>query len=562
MPISASGTIKHRFQTAQPNRTDIDVSKDRWNDSEVLTGGSDGLIVMREAAQTDGWGWAPQIDLSVAANVTILGATSLKWSADGGGNIGDATHRPDQIFVKTSVTINTAGYTVDKLNSGIRLLGAGIGFSVGTTTGNTTWNITSDDFSYVTTNTADLGRNVPFRSGYFGTSVVSPLLGTTTDALTGIQVNGGIRWYVGASTSAYTFFPNSDNANDIANSTSRVRSGYFGTALIVGTNPSTTGALRLPHLSQINGRDSTNTTNVIIADWGSTTDTLLLGQTGFDTQIGGRVRFTSAGPHAIGSATNGNVQLTINGTFVPVGGANTYGLDFETSLAPQINGDGIGHFIKPTFVEAGSGTHSLFSSLRIDAATVTGGAATVTNTAGLYISGAMTATVTGKNYAAWFGGLTRIDGNLNFNGVGAGNVMLKPSATTMSLRYGDDSAYGDLTTGFMTVASAYIGPGTVATTGDFRAQQGFEFDARNNANSANAKILSFGALGTVDQAAFGDRGFNSRVSTNGTTPGSLANGDWWIESSAGDLTTTTIGTTLKLMFRHGSATRTIATFTY
>lgn len=54
-----------------------------------------------------------------------------------------------------------------------------------------------------------------------------------------------------------------------------------------------------------------------------------------------------------------------------------------------------------TIVEAGSGVHARLTGVSLTAPTVTGGVATVTDTATLYIAGAMTATVTGANYALW-----------------------------------------------------------------------------------------------------------------------------------------------------------------
>lgn len=52
------GTIKHRHQSALPNGTS-DVDVDEWNDSELMAGGSDGLVCTRDSVQADGWGWSP-----------------------------------------------------------------------------------------------------------------------------------------------------------------------------------------------------------------------------------------------------------------------------------------------------------------------------------------------------------------------------------------------------------------------------------------------------------------------------------------------------------------------
>ncbi len=52
-----------------------------------------------------------------------------------------------------------------------------------------------------------------------------------------------------------------------------------------------------------------------------------------------------------------------------------------------------------TITEAGSGNHALLAGIYVNAPTITAGAATVTDTASLYVEGPPTATVTGNNYA-------------------------------------------------------------------------------------------------------------------------------------------------------------------
>jgi hypothetical protein len=56
---SITGTIKHRFQTDKPNRTSVDVSRNRWNDSEVVaTTAPNGAILVRDSSKTDGYGFS------------------------------------------------------------------------------------------------------------------------------------------------------------------------------------------------------------------------------------------------------------------------------------------------------------------------------------------------------------------------------------------------------------------------------------------------------------------------------------------------------------------------
>src|SRR5262245_36413429 len=76
------GTIKHRHQsTLPPGGHDVDVPE--WNDSLVVSGGSDGQYAVRDTSKTDGWGWASLGDLSVTT-VTATGAVN-------GGSLSSST---------------------------------------------------------------------------------------------------------------------------------------------------------------------------------------------------------------------------------------------------------------------------------------------------------------------------------------------------------------------------------------------------------------------------------------------------------------------------------------
>jgi hypothetical protein len=49
-------TIKHRHQTAIAS-TGADVDQAEWNDSHVMSGGTDGQAIIRNSAAADGWSW-------------------------------------------------------------------------------------------------------------------------------------------------------------------------------------------------------------------------------------------------------------------------------------------------------------------------------------------------------------------------------------------------------------------------------------------------------------------------------------------------------------------------
>lgn len=80
---------------------------------------------------------------------------------------------------------------------------------------------------------------------------------------------GAIQWTV-SRTVASALSPYGDNTNDIGDATYRVRTGYFGTALAVGTNPATSGDLRLQSGFTLQARNAANAANGTIL----TTDAL------------------------------------------------------------------------------------------------------------------------------------------------------------------------------------------------------------------------------------------------------------------------------------------------
>lgn len=77
------------------------------------------------------------------------------------------------------------------------------------------------------------------------------------------------------------------------------------------------------------------------------------------------------------------------------------GLDIQPTLNPAANAVSYAAQLGGTINEATSGVHSLFAAIRADIITIVGAGATVTNTATFYVEGAMSATVTGENYAGW-----------------------------------------------------------------------------------------------------------------------------------------------------------------
>jgi hypothetical protein len=149
-----------------------------------------------------------------------------------------------------------------------------------------------------------------------------------------------------------------------------------------------------------------------------------------------------AGPVASGEAfVFRQRQTTFNNAFA---GPTMFGadqlpgaiVDVAGSRSPAANASARVARLAGTLVEAGSGTHALLAGLELTAPVVTGGAAAVTNTATLYVSGAPAATVTGANYAIWVdAGIVRVDESLLVGGSGspAASAAIDIAATNAAL---------------------------------------------------------------------------------------------------------------------------------
>ena len=116
----------------------------------------------------------------------------------------------------------------------------------------------------------------------------------------------------------------------------------------------------------------------------------------------GNWTFSGAGPFAIGGVTAANVGLYVRNTLPASGVASPErGVLLAPSISPTAGQNAYLFHAEGTIVEAASGVHAILTTVRLDPGTVTVGVATVTDTAIIYISAAMTATVTGTNYAVW-----------------------------------------------------------------------------------------------------------------------------------------------------------------
>ena len=147
------------------------------------------------------------------------------------------------------------------------------------------------------------------------------------------------------------------------------------------------------------------------------TDDLYIG-TGSTVGSNGAIIIDDGKRTGIGTSPNANYLLTIGGAHT--GGSNSFGVRVEPTITGVAGNNASILNVAGTLVEAGSGTHANLWGSAFSAPTVTGGSAAVTNTATVWISGAMSAGT--SNYAFWVdAGTSRFDGvSLHYDGVQLG----------------------------------------------------------------------------------------------------------------------------------------------
>lgn len=94
-----------------------------------------------------------------------------------------------------------------------------------------------------------------------------------------------------------------------------------------------------------------------------------------------------------------------------------------------------------------------------------------------------------------------------------------------------------------------------ATAGTLRLAHNMSVQGRNSANLLDASLLSWGAV--ANELIIGSASFVTRLRSSLATPGTLADGDWWV-----DCTGTSPSRVCAIKVRDGGATRTIASVTY
>ena len=237
--MSTAATVKHRHQTALAN-TGADVSATVWNDSLVIaSAAADGAIFVKDSAQPDGWGL-------VTALPPVNGGTGLTTYAVG-----------DLLYASGAGTLaKLADVAVGSV-----LVSGGVGAPPVYSANLTLATITSSSGIVLT------GGNISGATGF-------ALLGQSGNNTT-LGDSGG-----------RSVLPLVDNTTPFGSASARWQTGYFGTALVVGTNPAAGGGIRLPNATYIGARKFDNTGDVQMMTL-DTNNAAQIGDPGFKTLLNG-----------------------------------------------------------------------------------------------------------------------------------------------------------------------------------------------------------------------------------------------------------------------------------
>lgn len=618
--MSTAATLTHRTVVTGINRTDVQVSKNAWNDSLVAAGGLTGALFILDSGQSDGWGvipavavgavlasagtgtepvWAtaPSVTSFTASSFVSAGATPASAGLVRLSNNGAVSWRNAANNADLGVTLNASNiFTFDATIAtpqGTKTAPAYRGTDADTgmyfDTNQVKWTVNDTDVMRVSGSVFDLTVDafefrlgasndvviarmaadklkMPSFLGIGGTTSSFPALkrssaemhvrladdsgfasvscgdvttprihvaqvGSDSGALT-LTSDGTQRWFIASSGHLSAIV---GNTYDFGTS-GAPRNVYVGTSVIVGTSPATSGAIALANDAGIVFRNAANTADVTGLSVNSS-NKVLVGNDGDSSGVtvghgsaSGGVEIPHVGPHAVGSAASTQIQWRQSGSFTGV--SNVRGFQLDPTLTIPVGGSASGIRVFTGFVEAASGTHDLIATVQIETSSITTGAATVNDTASLYVAGAMSAVVNGANYAVWVdAGDVRFDANLRFRGIGAGDPMFKPSSSAIAVRGGTDAGFVDFQARtFFADQDLCIGSGNQSSQGSIRLPNNSTvMAARNAANNGNLWIVQTNGS---DEIIFGEDGTSATgtktiiVGTETTDPAAPAANGW------------------------------------
>lgn len=144
-------------------------------------------------------------------------------------------------------------------------------------------------------------------------------IGTVSDHSVSIKVNNTTPWQIDNSSgsvgsgSAYAIFPSTDNGPSLGTPSKRLQSGYFATALVVGTNPAGSGWLRGPNAASLYQRNAANNADVPILGF-SSSNVLVIGDTASGGNLAGMSFNVGAGSFLLTNQSVASFLVQLGGT--------------------------------------------------------------------------------------------------------------------------------------------------------------------------------------------------------------------------------------------------------
>lgn len=326
---------------------------------------------------------------------------------------GESSTWTDQNTTEDLLTINNATSTTNSifsLNRTSTALAAGNNMIELVSSGaNGTNGITATGLRISVTNTnATSGTNVAFNPAASGATTTNWAIFTGTSASTDGRVGINNPTNSANHTLIVRSINNTSNAGILVTANNETQSNIIGYDGMRGSS----GLIISTASGNIANNSAADITLNASANSSVTIDNN--GQVNIITGAGAGMSVGSSSATPTGMIDITGTNSNTYGLVVRGSGYTTGGMLMNTSTSPGAGNNGFLYGSTGTIVEAGSGTHTILAGMLLFAPTITGGAATVTNTATFSIVGAPSTTVTGGNYSLFVqAGESRFDGNVS-----------------------------------------------------------------------------------------------------------------------------------------------------
>lgn len=286
-----SGVLSVRYKSTKPNRSDVEISSSRYNDNfkwDEGTAHTGALLICDRGDATYATGFVDSgSGVLACAGVgskpafRALALTDLPTITPAYGGTGLTSYAVGDLLYASGTT------TIAKLAdvaTGSVLVSGGVGVAP-------SWSASLTLSGALTAGTITASGGLVVPGGQNITLTAASYVGTTTAALWNFGANNAASWQVTAV----------GDLTDLGSHYIRI-----GSYLAIGAAYATAGAMRTAHGFQLNGRDSGNSWNRSIIDWGVTTaDRLYIGDGGIDYTIiaGARTRISSPTCHPMSDNT-------------------------------------------------------------------------------------------------------------------------------------------------------------------------------------------------------------------------------------------------------------------